>query len=255
MQVVALFLLTRGSDICGITSTLAVAFHRFIILRFDPFNKRNLVTGPRLIASCILLWILAVGPLFALQLSPTARSFFARLIAPVLKLVAHSICAACYAVIYLTLSGTARKAGLSGNALVQRIKQNQKVLLTFALVVGTNFVCWTPHCVFYIISYARFDWVIVFVDGVLDLAFWYKILDIVSKSLTGLNGIINPIIYWTRIKDFRLVLNDICLCAKGSTDESVSGNHDTKNMNSDKISTITTASIDGDVSGNPIVST
>lgn len=232
-----------------------MAFHRFIILRFDPFNKRSLVTGPRLIATCILLWVLAVGPLFALQLSPTARSFFARLIAPVLKLVAHSICAACYAVIYLTLSGTARKAGLSGNALVQRIKQNQKVLLTFALVVGTNFVCWTPYCVFYIISYTRFDWVIVFVDGVLDLAFWYKILDIVSKSLTGLNGIINPIIYWTRIKDFRLVLNDICLCARGSTDESVSGNHDTKSMNNDKISTITTASIDGDESGNPIVST
>lgn len=67
IQVVALFLLTRGSDICGITSTLAVAFHRFIILRFDPFNKRNLVTGPRLIATCILLWVLAVGPLFALQ--------------------------------------------------------------------------------------------------------------------------------------------------------------------------------------------
>lgn len=129
------------------------------------------------------------------------------------------------------------------------------MLLTFALVVGTNFVCWTPHCVYYIISYARFDWVIVFVDGVPDLALWYKFLDIVSKCLTGLNGIINPIIYWTRIKDFRLVLNDICLCTRGSTDESVSGNHDTKNMNNDKISTITTVSVDGDVSGNPIVST
>ncbi|XP_041484699.1 monocarboxylate transporter 7-like [Lytechinus variegatus] len=57
-------LIMRASLIIETGSTLSVALFRLITLRFDPFNKRNLVTAPRCILACIFIWIIPIGAFF-----------------------------------------------------------------------------------------------------------------------------------------------------------------------------------------------
>ncbi|XP_003723953.1 melanocortin receptor 5-like [Strongylocentrotus purpuratus] len=63
----------RSMYFIGIFSTLAVALHRFIIIRFDPFNKRNLVTAPRCIILCVIIWAVPFATFFSFDRTTSFR--------------------------------------------------------------------------------------------------------------------------------------------------------------------------------------
>ncbi|XP_041481864.1 substance-P receptor-like [Lytechinus variegatus] len=198
----------RTSYLTGICSTVSVALHRIAIIRFDPFNTRKLFTGPRCIFVCIIFWATFLIIFFMLQYY--ARRVYITISAfmPLLTFGAHCLCAVCYGLVYFTISGAARKAGLAGDTLKQRVKQNKSVLMTFALVVGTNILCWAPFCSRIVIGYVRPDWIPK--TPSLDPTLWFKILENVAISFQGLNGILNPVIYFTRLSAFRQLLCAAC---------------------------------------------
>lgn len=202
-----------------------MAIHRFTIIRFDPFNKRNLATAPRCIAVCIVIWIIPVGTFITIKtFNKDAR--VETLIFPIITFASHAICVVCYTIVYSTIASSARKAGLSDRMLVRRIKQNKQILTTFALVVGTNVVCWFPLSLSFFISYIRPDW--VFNLNTFRLNSWFRVFANVSRGLLGLNGILNPIIYWTRLTDFRNLIG-LPRCCKSASNASSSEPESAKN--------------------------
>ncbi|XP_041477754.1 substance-P receptor-like [Lytechinus variegatus] len=213
INITLLHLGMRAAVITGIFSALAVAIHRFIIIRFDPFNKRNLVTAPRCVVASIAFWLIPLGTFTAINLfNIDERVDLETLILPMVSFVSHTICTVCYVTVYWTISNAANEqVGLSNRMLLQRIKQNKKVLVTFALVVGTNIVCSLPISFSYFIIYVRPDWVFNFETFTLNYKFW--IYANVTRGLLGLNGILNPIIYWSRLTDFRnLITSNVPRC-------------------------------------------
>nr|XP_054765790.1 G-protein coupled receptor 12-like [Lytechinus pictus] len=197
---------SRAVVITGIFSALAVAIHRFIIIRFDPFNKRNLVTAPRCVVASIAFWLVPLGTFTAIKLfNKDERVELETLILPIVSIVSHAICTVCYVTVYWTILNAAHEVGLSNRMLLQRIKQNKKVLITFALVVGTNIACSLPLSLSFFISYVRPDWVFNFNTFKLNSSF--RAFANVARGLLGLNGILNPIMYWTRLTDFRNLIN------------------------------------------------
>ncbi|XP_041480947.1 melanocortin receptor 4-like [Lytechinus variegatus] len=206
----------RSLYFIGIFSTLAVALHRFIIIRFDPFNKRNIVTAPRCIIGCFLIWAVPFVTFFSIDLSTSLAII--RLGLPAMIFATNGISTVCYLLVYWAITRAAHAAGLSDRALVQRLQQNRRVLVTFALVVLTNIVCWTPYCICNFISTAR-----------PDLAFdnrqftpWYGVTFKIARGMQSLNGVLNPIIYWSRLTDFRQLLKEVCPCRKTGGKETAS---------------------------------
>ena len=212
----------------GIFSTLAVALHRFIIIRFDPFNKRNLVTAPRCIILCVIIWAVPFATFFSFGRSTSIA--FIRLGLPALIFASNGLSTVCYALVYWAITSAARKAGLADRMLVQRIKQNKKVLTTFALVVGTNIVCWTPYCLCNFIATLRPD--LAFANY--DYTLWFEVVYKLSRGIQSLNGVLNPIIYWTRLTDFRQLLKEICPCSRNKDDGGTLSN--TNNASNTEIS-------------------
>ncbi|XP_071490991.1 uncharacterized protein [Diadema antillarum] len=101
----------------SIFSTLAIAFQRFVVIRLDPFGNRNLVTAPRSMAVCVIIWFIV---LFG-----------------------------------YTVTRVSLQVGLPSDVQARCADQNRKILLTFGLVVGTTFVAWAMFpCVLLIVSFA-----------------------------------------------------------------------------------------------------
>ncbi|XP_054766134.2 uncharacterized protein LOC129273115 [Lytechinus pictus] len=210
--------LIRVSYLTGICSTVSVALHRIFVIRFDPFNTRKLFTGPRCIFVCIIFWAVLLTFSFAIQAFARQTYFAVSAILPLATFGAHCLSAVCYAVVYMTISGAARKAGLSGDTLEQRVKQNKKVLMTFALVVGTNILCWTPFCVRLIIGYVRPEWIVPVSYPYPDPTLWFIRLENAALCFQGVNGILNPLIYFTRLTGFRQLLRDTCFRNRQTTE-------------------------------------
>ncbi|XP_041485150.1 long-wave-sensitive opsin 1-like [Lytechinus variegatus] len=214
-------LVMSASLIVETGSTLSVALFRLITLRFDPFNKRNLVTAPRCILACIFIWIIPIGALFIITKVIDERHRYSGIqnyLLFIISVVAQCLCVACYVIVYLAIASAGRKAGLSGRALEQRVKQNKSILATFALVSVSNVVCLCPVIFNYFIPFLKIDW---FRNAAtFEVYRWYTIYVPLSFTMMGLNGIINPVIYWTRLTEFRKCLCDIFSRNKRSHSES-----------------------------------
>ncbi|XP_041476131.1 melanocortin receptor 4-like [Lytechinus variegatus] len=184
----------------GILSTLAVAFHRFIVIKLDPFNNRRLVTRARCIITSIVFWLMNSAIFVTIHYNVLENSLLG-FITPIVILGSHIASALCYIIIYFAVAASARRAGISA----QRAKQNARILITFALVVGTNILCWAPGCIYIIILYTQ------------PRSSWGKLgailIQVLRWWLISANSVLNPIIYWSRLSDFRKFLNKIC-CSK-----------------------------------------
>ena len=198
----------------SILSTLAVAFHRLILIRLSPFNCKRVVTAPRCIAVSVSIW-LVVFAVFLVFLFSDKYYVFVNFIQPILNLSAITVCGICYIIIYITLKNSTRDLRLSSDAHLRRVAQNKRVLCTFALVVGSNFACLSVYCAWHIIVHIAPHVVILWYDP-LTFVPWAKVMGYVAWFLVNINAVINPIIYWTRLSDFRRILLSCC-GRRGST--------------------------------------
>ncbi|XP_011661027.2 uncharacterized protein LOC105436779 [Strongylocentrotus purpuratus] len=210
---VNLSILTRtlgAAMMISVLSTLAVAIHRFIIIRLDPFQNRRLVTPTRCVIACVFIW----AAVFAVYLGTyllNDRLFF-YFVSPIMLLCAIGICAIVYAVVYLTISASIHGIGLTSDAYILRVKKNQKVLCTFLLVVFSNLACWVLMCFVMICFFLRPSFILQYYPqyGRYYTAAWFLNLYYVAWWLVNVNAIINPIIYWTRLSDFRRLICSCC---------------------------------------------
>nr|XP_054764632.1 adenosine receptor A2b-like [Lytechinus pictus] len=212
----------------AILSTLAVAFHRFIVIKLDPFNNRRLVTGSRCIITCIVFWLMNSAIFVTIHYNILENSLLG-FITPIVILGCHIASAFCYVVIYFAVAASARRAGISA----QRAKQNARILITFALVVGTNILCWAPGCIYIIILYTQ------------PRSSWGKLgailIQVLRWWLFSANSIVNPIIYWARLSDFRNFLSKRC-CSKPRSGEGQHVNAGSDEKGSNTKSTVATVS-------------
>ncbi|XP_071483126.1 nociceptin receptor-like [Diadema antillarum] len=182
--------------IMSIFSTLAIAFQRFVVIRLDPFGSRNLVTAPRSVAACVIVWFIVLfGYIVIPELIETSGDLVSTEIAPVASVtfIFLLITTLCYVVIYKQVATVSLQVGLPSDVKAMRADQNRRILLTFGLVVGTTFVAWamTP-CVLLIVFFAPHL-----------ISKYFRPLVDASLILLALNLVGNPTIYWFRLVEFR----------------------------------------------------
>eukprot|EP00116_Pleurobrachia_bachei_P007335 sb/3467597/ len=97
-------------------------------------------------------------------------------------------CFAIISVAYILVGVTTKRSskGVVGNGnenlAVRMRKRNQALQTKIAMIIGTDFACWSPFIVVSILN----------VCEVVDLSAWYGFLSIVFLPI---NGIINPLLY------------------------------------------------------------
>ncbi|XP_041481820.1 uncharacterized protein LOC121428990 [Lytechinus variegatus] len=291
--------LLRACYLTAVCSALSVAIQRFIVLRFDPFNTRNLVTARKCIIVCFLFWTCTIMAMYFNDLfrpvgkdgpglggpggshvrsgldgldravgtarpdtnirsggpPDSDRSDFAdkglkkgtgllRLLFPTVIFSAHIVSSVFYAVVYSAIANAARKAGLSGNVLEQRIKQNKKILITFGIVVLTNLSCWLPFCTLFFLQTTIED-LTIFSGGPYSISgsMWIGLVRNLAMILIGLNACLNPIIYWTRITEFRRTLFEILHGCRKCNQKSGSRNLDAVNVRKNSLTKTRSATI------------
>nr|XP_054767569.1 C-X-C chemokine receptor type 2-like [Lytechinus pictus] len=177
----------------SVMSILAVACYRFISIAFDPFGSRNLVTTRRCVVGCIVMWIATTLPLLILFYCSTVYRAILFTMMPIIILTSLGVTAFCYCMTYMDIaSASGKQQAIGGTDQIKgRVKENRKVLLTFAVITLTSSVCWIVHC---------------FHDILQIYAIYYDNIDAVSNILVALNFVIDPVIYWWRLDEFRAVL-------------------------------------------------
>ena len=187
-----------------------MAFHRLILIRLNPFHCRRVVTAPRCIAVSIVFWLIFL----AVYISFFKEHNIFYLVQPILIFVTNGICGVCYIIVYVTLNKSARDVSLSSAAYQLRVKQNKRVLCTFALVVCSNMACWSIMCAFILFLYFAPQLAYVYDSTTDDNAVrpWVSMWGSTGYWFLNFNAVINPIIYWTRLSDFHRVLLSFCGC-------------------------------------------
>ncbi|XP_071498665.1 uncharacterized protein [Diadema antillarum] len=176
----------------SLLSTLAIAVHRFLVLRLDPFGNRRLVTARRSILACILLWTVVITS-FNLLFHYVDNIMVSLGLMPLVNTCSLILATFCYLAIYLRVTSISKGIGLSDISLKRRAKNQMKVLITFGMVIGSTFVCWVLWLGFTLLSYYAPQ-----VKGQWSLPLWE-----ISILLLSLNGVLNPAMYWLRLTEFR----------------------------------------------------
>eukprot|EP00057_Strongylocentrotus_purpuratus_P003302 XP_003726374.1 PREDICTED: P2Y purinoceptor 1 isoform X1 [Strongylocentrotus purpuratus] len=181
----------HSAILVSVLSVLAVACYRFIGIAFDPFGSRNLVTTPRCIVGSVLMWVVMTFPLMLLFYCSTVYRPVLFTMMPIIILSSLAITAFCYCMTYRDIANASGKQSVGGAEQIKgRVKENRKVLLTFAVITLTSSVCWIVHC---------------FHDILQIYSIYYINIDAVSNILVALNFVIDPVIYWWRLDEFRAV--------------------------------------------------
>ncbi|XP_011674526.1 uncharacterized protein LOC105443257 [Strongylocentrotus purpuratus] len=196
-------LLFATALIVSILTTLAIAVERFVVFRVDPFGNRDIITPCRSIMVCLCSWLL-VFVLYYLfvKFEEYIKTILARLTLTIVLWSTMLVTATCYGFIYQRISSTSRNVGQSDRFLQQRIKVHQKIVLTFGLVVGSTCLCWVPMSVVEILEGLQ-----LYGDRG-----WFVHMDRVSFNILCLSPVLNPIIIWSRLTEFR---NQLPVCFGG----------------------------------------
>ncbi|XP_071498666.1 uncharacterized protein [Diadema antillarum] len=195
----------------SLLSTLAIAVHRFLVLRLDPFGNRRLVTARRSIAVCILLWTVVIAS-FNLLFRYVDNIMASLGLMPLVNTCSLFLATFCYLAIYIRIASISQGIGLSDISLKRRAKRQLKVLVTFGMVIGSTFVCWVLWLVIMLSSYYAPQ-----LYGP-----WFLPLLEVSMLLLSLNGVLNPVMYWLRLTEFRSQLTKCFRSAKPEEETRVS---------------------------------
>ncbi|XP_054750124.2 uncharacterized protein LOC129255819 [Lytechinus pictus] len=171
-------------------SILLVAIYQLITIRIDPFGVKNIITTPRCIITCAVTWFIVAGLGIAVyRFSYQYDIMYSCII--VVSLVATSIC-------YIFIYRSVARVESNGNIqLEERKKENQRVLRTFCMVMGTT--------VLFMLYPVGFGLCRYLIHYTLPLELHFCIVYI-QETMVITNYIANSLIYWWRLKDFRSVI-------------------------------------------------
>ena len=169
-------------------SILQVAFYQLITITIDPFGVKNIITTTRCVITCIVTWLVSGG--FVVTVKFTSGRY--SLVIMCLITISLATTSICYIFIYRSVA----KVEYNGNGqLEERKKENQRVLRTFCIILGT-----TVFFMLYPIVYGCFQ-VYYPGDSFLDCLYDAQEMMIIT------NYIVNNIIYWWRLKEFRSLIS------------------------------------------------
>ncbi|XP_063962802.1 uncharacterized protein LOC129271469 [Lytechinus pictus] len=194
-----LVILLATSTMVSLLSVVLVTGYQFITIRVDPFGSRNIITTRRLILTCMVTW--AIGFICS---SPIAVINDTNLFIALLSISYSTTIATGLA--YLFIYRSVAQVPCGGSITQERKDQNQRVLRTFGMVFGTTVLCWICPWV----TWTR-----------QILGHEEHCLITISDIMINVNWIANGVIYWWRLKDFRLIFG-FCRKQRGSIDPELS---------------------------------
>ncbi|XP_054767093.2 uncharacterized protein LOC129274282 [Lytechinus pictus] len=192
--------------VISILSTLAIAFERLIILRIDALGSRRIVTARRSITVCMVVWIIVPAVYFILRgFSKAVSHTLLYFVSPCIVMASLFITAICYILIYKKIAQISENVVLNDAALQRRAKNSKKVLMTFALVVASTGTCWIIMGFFLVVGYI-YSLIANKHQAQFEEQWFMDVLFDIGDVLVSMNGILNPVIIWLRLTDFRAQL-------------------------------------------------
>ncbi|XP_038073726.1 G-protein coupled receptor 12-like [Patiria miniata] len=183
----------------GIWTILAEGINRYLAVSFvDTARYDELVTRNRLLAVCVLIWIVSL----TIQIVPefsAGESLFEGVIKPTIVYLFWLITAGLYVAVFWKMksfthqlvTNPALQPSQPEDEFIDRARQTRRLLVTFTVILVTSFICWMPFSVMQMVAYVHRD--LKYQNEV----YW------LTGVLYCLAPVINPWIYWMRLDSFR----------------------------------------------------
>ncbi|XP_038071727.1 histamine H2 receptor-like [Patiria miniata] len=186
----------------GVWTILAEGINRYLAVSFvDTARYDVLVTRNRLVAVCVLIWVVSVAIHVLLAILPDSdfESNFDGVIKPVTVFVFWLITAVLYIVVFRKIKGYTTRLESSPSLetscieeqVSTRVRQTRRLLVTFTLILITSFICWMPLSVMNMVAHIHRD--LEYQNAV----FW------LTGTVYCVAPMINPWIYWMLVPGFR----------------------------------------------------
>ncbi|XP_038073119.1 adenosine receptor A2b-like [Patiria miniata] len=183
----------------GIWTILAEGINRYLAVSFvDTARYDVLVTRNRLVAVCVLIWIVSLTIQIVPEFVPhgPGEALFEGVIKPTIVYLFWLITAGLYVAVFWKIKSFTQRVTSpalqpSQDEFIDRARQTRRLLVTFTVILVTSFFCWMPFSVMQMVTHFHED--LKYQEEV----YW----------LTGvfycLAPVINPWIYWIRLDSFR----------------------------------------------------
>ncbi|XP_038064896.1 beta-3 adrenergic receptor-like [Patiria miniata] len=205
------------TSLCAVElSILAIAVNRLLALTITPPARYDaMVTRGRMLAACLLIWVISA----ALYVPTTHINtpLVAYMLRPLISLVILLITAVLYCTVFRQIArytpplASTEGARADESVARARLRQTRYLMITFAIILVTCFACWIPFCIANFMNYVSGKIYSVQPQSL-------KVLYQLSLLLLMLNSLINPFIYWWRIREFRDGMYRWVCLVRGSAD-------------------------------------
>ncbi|XP_038064895.1 somatostatin receptor type 5-like [Patiria miniata] len=172
-----------------------------------------MVTRGRMLAACLLIWVISA----AIYVPTTQHHnlLVTRMLRPLIGLVILLITAVCYCAVFRQIARytppLASTEGVRADDAVARtrLRQTRRLMITFTIILVTCIGCWIPHSISNFMVYFSGKSLSVQPQSL-------KIFFHLSAILLVFNSLINPFIYWWRIREFRVGMYRLICLGRGT---------------------------------------
>ncbi|XP_038052809.1 beta-3 adrenergic receptor-like [Patiria miniata] len=205
-----------GTSLCAVElSILAIAVNRFLALTITPPARYDaMVTRGRMLAACLLIWIISAAIFVptGLHSQVTARMLHSSIVLCILLITAVFYCAVFRKISRYTPPLASTEGAWADDAVARtRLRQTRHLMITFTISLVTCFACWIPYCIVNFIGYFS-------IKGYSVLPINLMILSRLVITILTFNSLINPFIYWWRIREFRVSMYRLICRGRGNDD-------------------------------------
>ncbi|XP_038052713.1 beta-3 adrenergic receptor-like [Patiria miniata] len=205
-----------ATSLCAVElSILAIAVNRFLALTITPPARYDaMVTRGRMLAACLLIWIISAAIIVPTRLY---SELVARMLRSCITLGILLITAVFYCAVFRQISRytppLASTEGVRADDAVARtrLRQTRHLMITFTIILVTCFACWIPSCTFNFMIYFSGKSISVKPQHLV-------ILSRLAATILMFNSLINPFIYWWRIREFRVSMYRLICRGRGNAD-------------------------------------
>ncbi|XP_038052716.1 beta-3 adrenergic receptor-like [Patiria miniata] len=204
------------TSLCAVElSILAIAVNRFLALTITPPARYDaMVTRGRMLAACLLIWVISAAIIVPTLLYSV---LVARMLQSCITLGILLITAVVYCAVFRKISRytppLASTEGVRADDAVARtrLRQTRNLMITFTIILVTCFACWIPSCTVNFMIYFSGKSMSVGPQNLL-------ILSRLVATILMFNSLINPFIYWWRIREFRVSMYRLICRGRGNAD-------------------------------------
>ncbi|XP_038052813.1 beta-3 adrenergic receptor-like [Patiria miniata] len=207
-----------STSLCAVKlSILAIAVNRFLALTITPPARYDaMVTRGRMLAACVLIWIISAAILVPTLLHSKllARMLQSSTTLGILLITAVFYCAVFRKMSRYTPPLASTEGARADDAVARtRLRQTRHLMITFTIILVTCFACWIPYCIV--------NFMVYFSGKSMRMSVGPRNLSILSRLVATIlmfNSLINPFIYWWRIREFRVSMYRLICRGRGKVD-------------------------------------